>query len=101
MRPEQIGLLIGGIAFGLFMTMVIITMIVPPAGRRLRRYNEQRDALKAFFAKAPGTSLEVNWPDYGEIPKAEVIILGGKQSWTFTDDELTDSTWVLRFTKSR
>jgi hypothetical protein len=98
-RTDQIGLLILLISFGLFLTMVIITIIVPMEGRRFSRYNQQRVALREFFAAAPGTSLEFDWAVYGEVPKPEVILLAGKSSWMFASDELTDTGWTLRFTK--
>jgi hypothetical protein len=98
-RIDQIGLLIGGIAFGLFLTMVIITIIVPTEGRRFSRYNQQRAALREFFAAAPGASLEFDWAVYGEVPKPEILVLAGKSSWKFVSDELTDTGWTLRFTK--
>lgn len=100
MKPDQIGLLVGGTGFVLLLTMVIVTMIVPPAGKRLRRYNEQRTALKDFFASAPGHSLELDWATYGEVPKQEVILMARKASWQLKSDELTDTGWLLRFTKS-
>ncbi|CAM3569413.1 hypothetical protein KIPE111705_14610 [Kibdelosporangium persicum] len=101
MRTDQIGLVVGGTGFVLLLTMVIVTMIVPSAGRRLRRYNEQRAALKDFFASAPGRSLGLDWAAYGEVPKQEVILVARKASWQFTGDELTDTGWTLRFTKSQ
>lgn len=101
MNLDLIGLLIGGAGFVLLMIVIVATMIVPSAGPRLRRYNEQRAALREFFAKAPGSTLEFDWAVYGEVPKPEIILLAGKHSWQFADDELTDDGWTLRFTKSR
>jgi hypothetical protein len=98
--PDRIGLVIGGVALALLIAVVVATIVHPSAGKRLRRYNEQRTALRDFLAAAPGGSLELDWATYGEVPKQEVILLAGKHSWQFADDELTDSAWVLRFTKS-
>ncbi len=99
MRLDQIGLLIMAVSFGLLLTMVIVTIIVPTEGRRFSRYNSQRVALREFFAKAPGDKLEFDWAVYGEVPKPEVLLLAGKSSWKFASDELTDTGWTLRFTK--
>lgn len=99
MRTDQIGLLILLVSFGLLLTMVIITIIVPTEGRRFSRYQSQRVALREFFAKAPGAELEFDWAGYGEVPKPEVLVLAAKSSWKFASDELTDTGWTLRFTK--
>jgi hypothetical protein len=92
-------MLILAISFGLFLTMVIVTIIVPTEGRRFNRYNAQRVALREFLASAPDTSLEFDWAVYGEVPKPEILVLAGKSSWEFASDELTDTGWTLRFTK--
>jgi hypothetical protein len=87
-------------SFGILIITALVTMNVPLHGARNRRYNEQRVALREFFAEAPGTTLEFDWFSYGDVPKPEVIILAGKSSWKFASDELTDTGWTLRFTKS-
>lgn len=101
MKLDTIGLLIGGAGFLLLMIVVVMTIMVPRHGPRNTRYNEQRAALREFFAKAPGPALEFDWATYGEVPKQEVIILAGKESWQFAGDKLTDDGWTLRFTKSQ
>jgi hypothetical protein len=98
---REIGLPLLAISFVVLLTMVVITMVVPSTGRRLSRYNEQREALRGLFAASSGTSLDVDWPTYGEVPKQEVIILGRKHSWEFQADSLTADGWLLRFTRSQ
>jgi hypothetical protein len=100
-KLDTIGLLIGGAGVVLLMIVVVMTIMVPRHGPRNRRYNEQRAAVREFFAKAPGSTLEFDWAGYGEVPKPEIILLAGKHSWQFADDKLTDEGWTLRFTKSQ
>jgi ABC-type transport system involved in cytochrome bd biosynthesis fused ATPase/permease subunit len=97
---RDIGLILLAISFVLLLTMVVITMIVPSAGRRLRRYNAQREALRSRFASSAAASLELDWAIYGEVPKQEMIILGRRHSWQFASDSLTPDGWRLRFTRS-
>ena len=101
MTSNQISVLMIVVSLGLIVITNGIVYVIPLEGRRLRRGKAQRAALESVLVEAPGTSLEVNWRTYGEVPKADIVSLASEHSWTLVSDEITAAGWMLRFRKER
>jgi len=101
LTSNQISVLMIVVSLGLIVITNGIVYVIPLEGRRLRRGKTQRASLESVLAEAAGTSLEVNWRTYGEVPKADIVALAGAHSWTLVSDEITAGGWMLRFSKER
>lgn len=86
-------------SLGLFLLTVAITIVVPRKGPRQRKHSVQRTAAGDFFGTASGDRLEVDWFQFGEVPKQELVTIASEYHWQFKSDQITDSGWILRFTK--
>ncbi|GAB3876194.1 hypothetical protein ACFQ1S_19485 [Kibdelosporangium lantanae] len=101
MTSSQISVLMIVVSLGLILVTNGIVYVVPLEERRLRRGKAQRAALESALVEAAGTSLEMDWRTYGEVPKADIIALASAHSWTLVSDEITAAGWMLTFAKDR
>ena len=102
MSPELAKL----IGLSVFIPSLILLVVVTastalgtPRGVRAKRRDKQVSWLdrEAGEARRRSEILEIDWLDYLEIPKPEIIALVGKYGWAYRDEELGDEAWVLRF----
>lgn len=102
MSPElakTIGLCVLIPSFVLFVVVTVSTALGTPRGVRAKRRGKQVARLdrEAGEARARSGVLEIDWLDYREIPKPEIIALLRKYGWAYRDEELGGEAWVLRF----
>lgn len=68
----------------------------------VRRSRErQRAALAELAESAPQAPLELDWMQYKEIPKQEILDTLGAQGWGYVDQNPGGKSWILRFVWQR
>jgi hypothetical protein len=72
-------------------------VIGPTRGHRRRRRVRQLEQLEQVRAAHQAQDLDIDWIDYKEIPKAEIINVLGKHSWQYVDEHIGGNSWLLRF----
>ncbi|WP_116050381.1 hypothetical protein [Amycolatopsis palatopharyngis] len=83
------------------MTVIVLVqlslIIGPTRGHRRRRRVRQLERLEQVRAAHQGQDLEIDWIDYKEIPKSEILDVLGKHGWQFVDEQIGGQSWLLRF----
>ncbi|TWG08338.1 hypothetical protein [Saccharopolyspora dendranthemae] len=102
MSPElakTIGLSVFIPSLILLVVVSVSTALGTPRGVRAKRRDKQVSRLdrEASESRTRSEVLEIDWLDYREIPKPEIIALLRKYGWAYRDEDLGDAAWVLRF----
>jgi hypothetical protein len=91
----SLALIIGSLAVMLLATIPYVIGL--PRSVRRRRRERQLEWLEQVRSAHQGQDLEVDWIDYKEIPKAEILDVLGKHCWHFADEQIGGRSWLLRF----
>jgi hypothetical protein len=90
-----LSLIIGSLVLVLLATVPYVIGL--PRSVRRRRRVRQLEQLEKVRAAHQGQDLEIDWIDYKEIPKAEIINVLGKHSWQYVDEHISAKSRLLRF----
>ncbi|WP_406689619.1 hypothetical protein REH65_26740 [Saccharopolyspora sp. ID03-671] len=64
---------------------------------RFRRKARQLTRLKQAADQGENQAFEIDWFDYREIPKPEIVALLRERGWDYRDDDLGEAGWLLHF----
>lgn len=76
---------------------------ISPRRARPGRREKQITSLKLEFQRfsADQSLPYVNWLDYKELTKSELVDIAAEYSWRYADQEITSTGWLVRFESSQ
>ncbi|SFT06836.1 hypothetical protein [Saccharopolyspora flava] len=81
----------------LFTVIVTATALGTPSEIRFRRKERQLARLQQAADQCENQVFEIDWFDYREIPKPEILAVLREHGWGYQDDDLGEAGWLLRF----
>ncbi|MEV6897235.1 hypothetical protein [Amycolatopsis sp. NPDC051372] len=82
------------------LSLVVLVLAAQVAGTpRATRRRRRESQLCRLQSLGSGTSLDLDWLEYREIPKAELLDVLGGQGWMLCAEDVGDTAWTLHFTR--
>ncbi|MEV4649087.1 hypothetical protein [Saccharopolyspora sp. NPDC049357] len=83
----------------LVVVITVGTALGTPRGVRDTRRERQMAQLDQGAAqeRVRQHTFQIDWLDYREISKPEIVSILSKHGWAYRDEELGDKEWLLRF----
>lgn len=90
-------------------SLVVLTVVAVASYAKSPRRTDpirRKDQILALESKFRGLGADqpssyIDWLDYKELTKSELIGIAAENSWRFVDQEITSTGWLVRFEPSQ
>ncbi|MEW2501642.1 MULTISPECIES: hypothetical protein [unclassified Amycolatopsis] len=82
------------------LALVVLVLAAQVAGTpRATRRRRRESQLGRLRNLRTGTSLHLDWLEYREIPKPELLDVLARQGWTLRTEDVGETAWTLHFAR--